>query len=167
MPNATESRPSWDRTRMEMANVIARRSLCTRDQVGAVIVDRRNKIIGEGYNGPPAGYQREPLEWIFNPDLTCRSWCTRGSDGEPARKDYTDCPALHAEANALMMSDRTLRVGGTIYVTSGICYGCAKLVANSGLVMAIVPKIDDHAYRDVERSYTFLESCGVNVIEFE
>lgn len=67
-----------------------------------------------------------------------------------------------------MMSDRTLRLGGTIYVTSGVCFGCAKLVANSGLATVVVAKTDPgHYYRDTVTSYTFLERCGITVIEHE
>lgn len=168
MPPTTERRPSWDATRMAMARVIAQRSLCSRDRVGAVIVDTRNKVIGEGYNGPPAGFDRNGTTI-----LTCQVWCRRGSlcpdiEARKLADDYSDCPSLHAEANALMMSDRTLRLGGTIYVTSGICFGCAKLIANSGLTTVVVAKTDPgHHHRDTATSYGFLESCGITVIEHE
>jgi dCMP deaminase len=155
MPSAT--RPSWDQTRVEMALAIARRSLCSRDQVGAVIVDAGNKVIGEGYNGPPANFSRT------HPDAHCHSWCARGSDGEPPLSDYSDCPSLHAEANALMMSDRSLRSGGTIYVTSNVCFTCAKLVANSGLARVVVLVRYEHQHRNSASSYEFLRRCGLTV----
>lgn len=79
---------------------------------------------------------------------------------------YDDCMSLHAEQNALMFSDRRLRVDGTIYVTSHVCFGCAKLVANSGLSTVAVPADTtlEAAHRKPERSYEFLESCGIEVI---
>lgn len=79
--------------------------------------------------------------------------------------DYSDCPALHAEANALMRGDRTAREGGTIYITSGVCFNCAKLIANSGLELVMVdPVAPASQHRNCEKSYAFLESCGVTVV---
>jgi dCMP deaminase len=182
-------RKTWDATWMTVAQVIAQRSLCVRDQVGAVIVSTQNRIVASGYNGPPAGFPHN--------DKPCTEWCSRstqrcvcrhtrdrhngahesptacnlcgcwgydpvGSNLDPV---YADCPALHAEANALSVCERTVREGGTIYVSSGTCFGCAKLIANSGLAMLVVPKPNgEHVHRDLNRSYDFLEQCGVDVV---
>ncbi len=177
-----DPRPGWDETRVEMARVIARRSLCSRDRVGAVIVDVSNKVIGEGYNGPPAGFSRDP-HWLGSSDIDnpCTMWCPRAcradwitnSHGEDLpswatderntqlpTSDYSDCPALHAEANALMMSDRSLRAGGTIYITSHVCFTCAKLIANSGLKRVVVAVTAAHAHRNADASYDLLRKCG-------
>lgn len=144
---------------MEVAGVIARRSRCVRDQVGAVIVDPTNRVVATAYNGPPAGYPRSE---------SCDQFCARAMDGPAMEtlRTYEDCVALHAEANGLMVCDRTVRLGGTIYVTSAVCWSCAKLIANSGLKTVIVPLDTDetHAHREGDRSYDFLESCGVEVI---
>ena len=141
-----------------MALAIAQRSLCTRDQVGAIITDSMNKVIGEGYNGPPSGF------WHYQ--RSCTSWCERGSGitKDLLLPDYADCPALHAEANALMMSDRALRLGGTIYVISHICFTCAKLIANSGLSNVVVSTTEEHEHRNAFGSYEFMVKCGLNVI---
>jgi len=143
-----------------MARELAKRSLCDRDQVGCIITDANNKVIGEGYNGPPRGF------WHGN--ASCSSWCQRTVNAmiDPHQgmyADYSDCPALHAEANALMMSDRTLRAGGTIYVTSDVCIGCAKLIANSGLASVVVETESAAEHRNPSKSYEFLVGCGLNV----
>ena len=142
-----------------MADALALRSLCDRDRVGALIVDRSGKVIGEGYNGPPWGFTHG--------NDRCSVWCQRtvnahlgGSEGLHA--EYWDCPALHAEANALMMSDRSLRAGGMIYVTSHICMSCAKLIANSGLRFVVV-RSSDQAHRNPGASYRFLQDCSIDV----
>jgi len=81
------------------------------------------------------------------------------------QSDYQDCPALHAEANALMVCDRKDREGGTIYVTSGVCWGCAKLIANSGLSTVVVDATTyEKNHRNTEKSYSFLEQCGITVV---
>jgi len=159
----SEWRPNWHVTRLAMARELARRSLCVRDRVGALIVDAEGKIIGEGYNGPPRGFQHS--------DLSCDRWCERASGAVKGFSDlspgYVDCPALHAEANALMMSDRSLRSGGWIYVTSHICFTCAKLIANSGLLYVRVDAVKAHAHRRAEGSYDFLRDCGLEVFVTE
>lgn len=179
-------RPSWDETWMAEAKIIAQRSLCSRDQVGAVVVDRSNRIVDTGYNGPPAGFNPRRETHAVDPQMPCHNWCPRAaysdwihnSAGEDCpsivddnafhgpQKDYSDCPALHAEANALMFSDRRLREGGTIYVSSGTCGGCAKLVANSGLIRAVyapTQRADGAPHRDSDRWYDFLRDCGLEV----
>lgn len=190
-----------------MARVLARRSLCVRDQVGAIIVDQNDKVIGEGYNGP--------AKYTPHEDKPCTEWCPRASaarkivawegmtfPGEieiadnavyhlwkgyphermlisdtdefmrshggkpiygPTSPDYSDCPSLHAEANALMASDRSLRVGGIIYVTSHPCMACAKLIANSGLTGVYVGHDGQHEYRYDKAVYDYLMDLGVRV----
>lgn len=147
-------RPTVDETFMEMARVAGRRSLCAKAQVGALIADTTHRIVQTGYNGPPSGY-RHGLQ-------PCNIWCKRPSSLTPS-PDYSDCVTLHAEANALMWSDRSLRMGGTIYVTSHICWGCAKLIANSGLSRVVVRTDRADQHRNPLASYQFLVDCGLGI----
>lgn len=221
-------RQSWDITRIEQAKILANRSLCTRDQVGAIIVDAGNKVIGEGYNNPPAGFPRPfgKPGWQ-NPDPSrhespCTNWCPRAQQkdieedwawsstnqqraapdmvsengefyfvypsgfrlqmseasdevmesygfvkvkkpGFSLSATYDDCPSLHAETNALITSDRSLRAGGTIYVTSDICMGCAKLIGNSGLARVYVDTKRYDKHRNPDASYDFMRQCGLMI----
>lgn len=156
------NRASWDDTWIAVAQVMAKRSLCSRDQVGAVIVDRTNRIVATSYNGAPANF--DPGAGLQYPAL-CEEWCARGTFGPTAEtaQSYTDCPALHAEANGLSVCDRSLREGGTLYVTSHMCWGCAKLVANSGLTRVVVQPGKSAAYRHSSESYELLRSCSIVV----
>jgi dCMP deaminase len=146
-----------------MAAELAKRSLCVRDQVGAVVVDKHNKIIGEGYNGPPRGF--------WHGGEPCTKWCKRVMMAQAGTKhglalDYTDCPSLHAEANALLQADRSLCLNGTIFVTSHVCMGCAKLIANSGLGMLVVRStVKDH--RRSDEVYDFLRACKIELSIWE
>ncbi len=95
----------------------------------------------------------------------CDAWCQRVIQPSPGfSPDYSDCPSLHAEANALLTSERSQRVGGTIYVTTEVCFGCAKLIANSGL-HGVVVNSDPNAYvqRNAKMSYGLLTQCGLKV----
>lgn len=167
-------RPGWDDIWMSMAHGIAQRSLCTRDQVGAVIVSVDNAPLMASYNGPPAGFDHQ--------DRPCTEWCQRSKNAVinansievlshsgamppyPLSPVYEDCPALHAEANAISRSNHMHRQGGTIYVTSDVCHQCAKLIANSGITTVVVDRRHPRAYRQSEISYEFLETCGIDVV---
>lgn len=214
-------RPTTHQVWEHVAFAAASRSLCSRAQVGAAIVDTRGRIIATGYNGPPAGFQH------FNQG--CENWCPRAgsrkteppegfkeirtfnyphrsgtycapNDPNPGcseipteevhlgvdevltntedglawlpreelfqgSPDYSDCPSLHAEANALMTSERVQREGGSLYVTTDVCYPCAKLIANSGLAKVYVSDDGgDTSHRNPSKSYEFLRDCGIEVI---
>lgn len=159
---------------MTMAEVVAGRSICSRLGVGAVITSADGFVIATGRNGPPGGYPHN--------DRPCVEWCPRAgtihweltSQGEdlpdfcrpyrPTSSDYDDCPSLHAEANALLTSERSQRLGGRIYITSDPCFGCAKLIANSGIGFVIVRHNEEHAEaRGSRRGYELLGSCGLAV----
>lgn len=158
-------RATWDKARLAMARELAKRSLCARDQVGAIITDAENRIVAEGYNGPPADFPHG--------NQPCTSWCPRSTahtkrDGlilpGDLKTDYSDCPSLHAEANALMMSDRAQRRGGSIYVTSFPCTGCIKLISNSGLKRLVIGVDGKHEYRFKMENYNILPLIGINVV---
>ena len=149
------SRPDWDETWIAVARTVAQRSLCVRDKVGAVVVSKSNRLLETGYNGPPSGF--------MTGDKRCHEWCKR-SIMTQLKLDYTDCPSLHAEANALLRGDRAAREGGTIYVTSHVCMGCAKMIANSGLENIYVDSsITDPVWRNPGAVYEFLDKCGINI----
>ena len=154
--SGSSRRPPWDETWLAVARVIAQRSLCVRDKVGAVIVNPHNRIVATGYNSPPAGF--------IHHDTRCQNWCERALyDGEKPDREYRDCVALHAEANALSVCDRSLRERGTLYVTSDVCWNCAKLIANSGLLRVVI-HTGTHLHREPRKSYEFMVECGLAVV---
>lgn len=117
-------RPGWHTYFLGIANAVAERSDCRRAMVGAVIIDTRRRIISTGYVGTSPG-RRGCL------DGGCpRGLLARGQDPGP---DYSNCISFHAEANALLYSDRTRHEHGSIYVTRKPCDWCAKLIGASGL----------------------------------
>jgi dCMP deaminase len=144
---------------MEVAELVAQRSRCEKG-VGAVIVGADGRVQATGYNGPPAGFDKE--------EGSCTSFCPRRQTLNRA-PDYSDCPAIHAEINALLYSDRSLRLGGTIYVTSIPCLGCAKALANSGLSRVVYYQTDkyDRPHRSPETALEFLRRCGLETKELE
>lgn len=119
---------TWDETWMAVAIAVSRRSKCSRDQVGAVVVSTDQRVIGTGYNGQPSGFSE-----------TCETCPRRLKVGTGLDDFYSDCTSIHAEANALLFSDSTRRKGGTLYVTRAPCWGCSKLIANSGIEDLVLP----------------------------
>lgn len=149
-----DTRPSWDDTWMEVARVVGRRSRCVRRQVGAVAVDRRGRVIGTGVNGPPAGYK------VYGP---CDRWCERATVSDPG-SSYESCFTVHAEMNLISFTSRDQLEGGTIYVSSVVCFDCAKVVANSGasrVVCEVDWTLDLH--RHPARVIRFMRDCGMIV----
>lgn len=119
------TRPSWDEYFMAIAAVVATRSDCTRDKVGAVIV-RDNRIRSTGYNGAPAGKPG------------CDT-CPRAMSGVPQDSDYDNCVAVHAEANSLIHCDRADLLGAHVYTTRKPCPSCAKLLEGAGVLKVMWP----------------------------
>jgi dCMP deaminase len=76
------TRPSWDDTWLAVAQQVAQRSLCTRAQVGAVIVTADNRVIATGHNGPPAGFDHGGLR--------CTEWCERARPSRIYSPNETD-----------------------------------------------------------------------------
>lgn len=119
-------RPDWNEYFLGIAKAVALRSDCERSQVGAVVVKER-RIRGTGYNGAPAG----------KPGC---STCPRRTSTVAPGSDYSNCIAIHAEANALLYCDREDLIGADLYITRAPCYGCQKLIAATGIVRVITPE---------------------------
>lgn len=126
-----DKRPTWDQYFMGIAHAVAQRSDCRRAKVGAVIVDARKRIVATGYPGTRAG----------KPGCLDGA-CPRGALSTqdcPPGTDYDNCISTHAEANALLDSDRARHDGGIIYITRQPCFACYKLLRTSGLCIAQWP----------------------------
>lgn len=150
----TIKRLSWDDTWLSVADIVSMRSRCTRAQMGAVIVSHDQHIVATGYNGPAAS-------WPESGD--CINWCDRAKGLSPLDNLYDACPAVHAEANALLYVDRSRSENGTIYITSVPCMQCAKLISNSGIrrVVSRLRKADMH--RKPYDVVKFMEKCSLVV----
>jgi dCMP deaminase len=121
MRGSKVTRASWDEYFLELARTTSSRATCSRRKHGAVIV-RDRRIVSTGYNGGPSGFPH------------CdEGACPRADSSAPQGHDYESCIAIHAEANALLFSSPEERDGASLYCTGAPCFGCAKLIANSGV----------------------------------
>lgn len=149
-----DNRPSWDKTWLDVAEIVSRRSRCSRAQIGAVIVSQDQRICATGYNGPAASWPH---------DGECINWCQRARGESQLDNVYDSCPAIHAEANALMYVDRSSVLNGTLYITSAPCMQCAKLVSNSGVSRVVCVVRPEDAHRNPVAVFDYLHSCGISL----
>ena len=114
-------RPSFDEYFMEIAKIVAKRSTCTRRQVGAVMV-KENHILSTGYNGVPKGFKH------------CDEiGCIREKLEIPEGERHELCMGLHAEQNAIIQAAvfGVSIKGATLYVTHFPCSVCSKMLVNA------------------------------------
>ena len=144
-----QKRPDWDEYFMEIAQVVALRSNCSRRHVAAVIVKDR-RIISTGYNGTPRG--------IRNCD---EGSCPRCSGSTPSGHSLDECLCCHGEENAIVQAAyHGIAVkDATLYTTYSPCLLCAKMIINAG--------IREVVYRDRysidETSSRILREAGVKL----
>ncbi len=118
-----KKRPDWDEYFMEIANVVALRSNCSRRHVAAVIV-KDKRIISTGYNGTPRGIKN-----------CCEGGCPRCSSEAPSGTGLTECLCSHGEENAIVQAAyHGIAVkDSTLYTTYSPCLLCAKMIINAGI----------------------------------
>jgi dCMP deaminase len=126
-------------------------STCGKRQYMAIVTSPEGRVVGTGYNGSPPGLPH-----------CVDGGCPRLLEGSASGSIYDNCVAVHAEANALMFSDRTARAGGTLYVNGAACYACAKLIAGSGCGRLVY--INDPSYEDWPRCESLLHAAGVTAV---
>ena len=114
---------------MDIAHRVGEMSYDEAYKVGSIIV-KDGQILSQGWNGMPSGM------------------------GNDTRIDgFTRPEVIHSEANALM---KLAKHGGncngaTIYCTYSPCWGCAKLILQSGIIRIVYDKIYD------EKSLKFIQ----------
>ena len=106
-----DGRPSFLSIYMEFARSLSRRSTCSRNKVGCVVVTEDfNRVLSVGYNGGPRG--------VFNDCLS----------EEPGK-----CGHLHAEINALIKRDYNDPARKIMLVTVLPCLLCSVAIVNAGI----------------------------------
>ena len=117
------NRPDWDEYFMNIAEVVAQRSNCSRRHVAAVIVKER-RIISTGYNGTPRGIKN-----------CFEGGCPRCSSEIPSGHSLEECLCSHGEENAIVQAAyHGISVkDGTLYTTFSPCLLCAKMIINAGI----------------------------------
>ena len=116
----SDSRPSWDEYYRQIVQVTAKRSPCTRMQVGCLLV-KDNRIVSQAYNG-------------FLP----------GCPHKSIVRDNHEQATVHAEQNAICdCANRGVSCKDSIaYITHYPCLICARLLIAAGIKS--IKYIDDY-----------------------
>lgn len=136
---------SWDEYFMGVALLSAKRSKDPGTQVGACIVNQKNKIVGAGYNGMPIGCNDDDFSWNRN--------------GEFLETKYPY--VCHAELNAILNNVGIDLTGCKIYTALFPCNECTKSIIQSG-IKEVVYLSNKYAVEDVfKASKIMLDKAGV------
>lgn len=131
------TRPSFQEIYMQLAWTLARRSTCSRLQVGTVLTSTDfRKVLAVGYNGNASGLPNK---------------CDRETPG--------NCGCLHSEENAVINCDSPRLVEKIAFVTHLPCSQCAKRLINLGNVKKIY---FDQEYR-IRDSVDLLRNVGIEI----
>ena len=163
------TRPSWDKTYMDMCDILAQRSTCLRIQTASVIV-KDNIIVSVGYNGVVSGQDHCSDYWrnVYESDITTYS----SFDGflksdffYTHHHEWSNCNELHGEMNAILFAGKngiSLR-DSTIYTIYSPCINCAKAILTAGIVKVVYKNVYKRSTTGIE----FLQNHGISISEIE
>ena len=111
----------WDIRFLDLAEHVSSWSKDPSTKVGSVIVDENRIVVGMGYNGFPRGVPDNPDNY--------------------ADREYKYAHIIHAEMNAVLNSNKSVK-GCTLY-THGFfpCTDCSKLIIQAG-IKRVVSKVE-------------------------
>jgi dCMP deaminase len=136
---------SWDEYFMGVALLSAHRSKDPNTQVGACIVNDKNKIVGVGYNGLPIGCNDDDFPW----------------EKEGAFLETKYPYVCHAELNAILNNIGIDLQGCKIYTALFPCNECSKAIIQSGITEVIYLS-DKYQGNDIfKASRLMLQKAGV------
>lgn len=131
-----DNRPTMLAVLTEMVTSIAKRSTCSRLNVGALVYDDRGVILSGGYNGALAGMPHCIHPCDCSPDGVWLDGALDRLEHEPHCTSQKSCEvSMHAEANAILWAARrgVAMEGHNIITTHTPCYRCAQLIIQSGI----------------------------------
>lgn len=136
---------SWDEYFMGVAILSAKRSKDPNTQVGACIVNKKNRIVGTGYNGLPSGCSDDDFPW--------------DKQGEFLETKYPY--VCHAELNAILNNIGMDLAGCRIYTALFPCNECSKAIIQSGISEVVYLSDKYEASDSAKASKRMLENAGV------
>jgi len=131
---------------LDIAESVAERGTCLRNNYGSVIVNN-DEIISTGYTGAPRG----------RANCLDLGYCIRSQANMPSGKGYDTCRSVHSEQNAIISAARKDMLGGTLYLV-GVnkrngeyvkdnkpCSFCKRMLINAGIEKVVM--------RDTKKEY--------------
>ena len=141
---------SWDEYFMGIAELSAKRSKDPHTQVGACIVNEKNRILSAGYNGFPFNCSDDEYPW------KC--------EGKSLKTKYPY--VVHAELNAILNTRNENLEGAKLYVTLFPCNECAKAIIQAG-IKTVIYQSDKYASNDSTKAAKMMfNSAGVKYEQY-
>lgn len=137
----------WDYRFLDLAEFISSWSKDPSTKVGAVIVDKNNRIVSVGYNGFPKHIE---------------------DNDRLKERDIKYNIIVHGEINAILFANKSVE-GCTLYTYPFMpCPRCAGLIIQSGIkrVVSFVNKIDRWE-KDFELSRELFHESDVECVEYQ
>ena len=120
-----EEKPDWTTFFLAESFLTAQKSIDTSTVHGCVWVDRNNKILSKGYNGP-----------------------LRGSDDKtvPMTRPIKYFLLLHSEENCLLNYSGSLSdtEGSTMYISGSPCHRCLRMMLQKGIRRIVHGPVNSH-----------------------
>ena len=135
---------NWDNWLLGLSKYISTASKDPSTKVGAVIVDADRRVVSVGYNGLPRGVE--------------------DSDERLNNRDIKYKMIIHAERNAILFAQKSLK-DCTLYVYPMMpCASCASMVIQSGIKRVVAPISDNPRWQqDIELSMQLFNEANVEV----
>ncbi|AXH72814.1 MAG: deoxycytidylate deaminase [Caudoviricetes sp.] len=146
--NDLTSEQRWDLHFIELAELVGKKSKDPSTKVGAIIVDKNNRIISTGYNGLPQKLQ-DTNNILLDRDRKLKQ-------------------IIHAEENAIIFAKQDL-TNCVIYVwPMNSCSSCASKIIQAGIkkVVTITNTVDrwKNSFNITKESF---KTAGVEFIEYD
>ena len=138
----------WDRRFMDMAQLVASWSKDPSTRVGAVLVDKKHRVVSVGFNGLPHGVS-DSSDRLNHRETKLRM-------------------VIHAEENALLFANRSV-AGCTAYVWPLLpCARCASKLIQAGISRVVGPKNGRENWREEnEIAVELMTEAGISVVADE
>ena len=137
----------WDTYFMAQCFLVSMRSVDPSTKHGSVIVDKYNRILSTGYNGPIRGINDSKVP-LTRPEK------------------YPFLP--HSEENALLSLGVPILEDGKIYVTGKPCHKCMRMILQKGIRHIIHGPTFSHCIdkEDAEASAFMIKETKAKITEY-
>lgn len=129
----------WQEYFISIAKSVANKSKDPTTKVGAIIVDKSNRIVSTGFNGMIVGFPETTEIW-HNREEKLKYVC-------------------HAEFNAVLYAKQDL-ADCAVYVTLAPCLDCTKMLAAAGIKTIYYIKARDFGSNQ-KAINEIIEHCGI------
>jgi dCMP deaminase len=140
---AQSERPNWDLYFIAQCFLISNRSPDSTKN-GAIIVDKDNRVLSQGYNGHISGIDDSLIP-----------------NTRPEKYPFR----IHAEENAILFLNQPIFEGTKIYVTGRPCHKCTRMILQKGIRTIIYGPQESVCVdgEDVKASQKMIDDCKAKV----